>query len=249
MGLIDRRAPTRWNDLDFIELTTPTNPFTAFAAWLTPLGLTADQALLYFSIDYEEALTEYPEDLIDNIIHMIATTNSKKYDKLLAAYQSQYDPLENIKTIENYTDKRSPQLTRTTNAGSKVDTTVENKQTRTETEDPGTYKSTQDTSRAPYDSTTAKLETKVESSATGKRSTDVSYTGDPDETHTNTTANTTVKDTGSETITHNAGKRGNTIAPQQLLDEEIALAEKMNIFKTIEKDIAAKVFIAVWPSY
>ena len=251
MGLIDRRAPTRWNDLDFIELTTPTNPFTAFATWLTPLGLTADQALLYFSIDYEEALTEYSEDLIDNILHMVATTNAKKYDKLLEIYQAQYDPLVNYDSTDDYTDTRRPNLTAQTQLYGSASTTMKNNQTQIVTEKPNNYKSTQDTSRAPYDSVTAKLETKIESSASGTRSTETNYTGTADTSGTTTQSTNTRTDTGSETFEHHGTKKGNigTVSSQQLAEEEIALAEKMNIFKTIEKDIAAKVFIAVWPSF
>lgn len=249
MGLIQRRAPTRWNDIDFLTLTTPTNPFTAFSAWLTPLGMTADQFLLYFTIDYEEALTEYPEDLIDNILFMVAAANAGKYDKLLAAYTAQYDPLDELTISDNYTDTRRPNLTSQTNAGSKLTTKISNKQTRTDTENPGTYKSTVKNSKAPYDSEAFKAESQSEQSASGTRSTSISYTGDPDESQTDTTNNSKTTETGTETIEHYANKTGRNKSPQQLLDEELALAERMNIFKIIERDIAAKLFIAVWPTF
>lgn len=249
MGLIQRRAPTRWNDIDFVTLTTPTNPFTAFNTWLTPLGMTADQMLLYFTIDYEEALTEYPEDLIDNILHMVATSNTGKYDKLLAAYTAQYDPLDELTISDNYTDTRRPNLTSQTNAGSKLTTTITNKQTRTDTETPNNYTNTIENQKAPYDSETYKAEAKSIQTASGSRSTSISYTGDPDESHTDTTNNSKTTETGSETIEHYANKTGRNKSPQQLLDEELALAERMNIFKMIERDIAAKLFIGVWPTF
>lgn len=249
MGLIQRRAPTRWNDIDFVTLTTPTNPFTAFNTWLTPLGMSADQMLLYFTIDYEEALTEYPEDLIDNILHMVATSNTGKYDKLLAAYTAQYDPLDELTISDNYTDTRRPNLTSQTNAGSKLTTTITNKQTRTDTETPNNYTNTIENQKAPYDSETYKAEAKSIQTASGSRSTSISYTGDPDESHTDTTNNSKTTETGSETIEHYASKTGRNKSPQQLLDEELALAERMNIFKMIERDIAAKLFIGVWPTF
>lgn len=249
MGLIERRAPTRWNDIDFVTLTTPTNPFTAFNTWLTPLGMTADQMMLYFTIDYEEALTEYPEDLIDNILHMVAAANTGKYNKLLAAYTAQYNPLDEQSTSDGYTDTRTPNLTQSVTGGATVGTTIKNKQTRTDTETPNNYTNTIENQKAPYDSQTYKAETKSIQTASGSRSTSTSYTGDPDESNTTSTNSATTTNTGSETIVHTGSSSGRKRSPQQLLDEELALAERMNIFKIIERDIAAKLFIAVWPTF
>lgn len=249
MGLIERRAPTRWNDLDFSGWDTQNNPFNALNTWLAPLNITADQALIWFTIDYEEALTEYAEDLIDNIIQMVAVTNAGKYDKLLAAYTAQYNPLDEYNITDGYTDTRTPNLTQSTNGGATVGTTVQNKQTRTDTENPGNYASTTIGYKDPYDGTGFHQETKSESSATGSRSTSVSYTGQPDESNTTSTNNSTTTNTGTETIVHTGSNSGRKTSPQQLLDEQLALAERMNIFKIIERDLAAKLFIAVWPSF
>lgn len=249
MGMIQRRAPTRWNDIDFLTLTTPTNPFTAFSAWLTPLGMTADQFLLYFTIDYEEALTEYPEDLIDNILFMVAAANAGKYDKLLAAYTAQYDPLDEYSDTDGYTDTRTPNLTQNSTGGATVGTTIKNNQTRTDTETPNNYTNTIENQKAPYDSQTYKAETKSTSTASGSRSTSVAYTGQADETNSTSTTSNITTNTGTETIVHTGSSSGRKKSPQQLLDEELALAERMNIFKIIERDIAAKLFIAVWPTF
>lgn len=249
MGLIERRAPTRWNDIDFLTLTTPTNPFTAFAAWLTPLGMTADQFLLYFTIDYEEALTEYPEDMIDNILFMVAAANAGKYNKLLAAYTAQYDPLDEYSDTDGYTDTRTPNLTQNSTGGATVGTTIKNNQTRTDTETPNNYTNTIENQKAPYDSQTYKAETKSTSTASGSRSTSVAYTGQADETNSTSTTSNITTNTGTETIVHTGSSSGRKKSPQQLLDEELALAERMNIFKIIERDIATKLFIAVWPTF
>lgn len=254
MGLIERRAPVRWNDLDFTEWSPPAvNPFSYLNTWLTPLGMDANQALLYFSIDYEEALTEYKETFIDNIIHMVAITNSKKYDKLIALYNATYDPLVNYDSHDDYTDTRTPNLTDSTQVYGSAGTTIQNKQTQTTKDKPGTYKATSIGYKDPYDggNNNFHTETKTENSATGERSTEISFSGDPDQTNTTTQTTTTRTDTGTETVEHHGTKKGNigTVSAQDLAEQEITLAEKMNIWKIIERDLAAKIFIAVWPKY
>ena len=121
MGLIQRRAPVKWNDLDFTEFQTPNNPFSEFATWLTPLNITPDNALIFFSIDYEEALTEYSEIMIGTIMHAVAAANAKKYDKLIAAYTAQYDPLDEYSDTDGYTDTRTPNLTQNSTGGATVE--------------------------------------------------------------------------------------------------------------------------------
>lgn len=251
MGLIQRRAPTRWNDLDFTAWSPPNvNPFSYLLTWLTPLGMDANQALIYFSIDYEEALTEYEESFIDNIIHMVAITNTKKYDKLLALYTATYDPLVNYDSRDDYTDTRTPNLTDTTQVYGSAGTTITNNQTQVVTDKPGTYVATQTGYKDPYDGSGFHTETQTTNSAAGERSTETSFTGDPDSTSTTTQSTTTKTDTGTETVEHHGTKKGNigTVSAQQLAEEEIALADKMNIWRTIERDLAAKIFIAVWPT-
>ena len=208
MGLIQRRAPVKWNDLDFTEFQTPNNPFSEFATWLTPLNITPDNALIFFSIDYEEALTEYSEIMIGTIMHAVAAANAKKYDKLIAAYTAQYDPLDEYSDTDGYTDTRTPNLTQNSTGGATVGTTIKNNQTRTDT-----------------------------------------YTGQADETNSTSTTSNITTNTGTETIVHTGSSSGRKKSPAQLLDEELALAERMNIFKIIERDIAAKLFIAVWPTF
>lgn len=249
MGLIQRRAPTRWNDLDFSEFQTPNNPFSEFATWLTPLNITPDNALIFFSIDYEEALTEYSEIMIGTIMHAVAATNAKKYDKLIAAYTAQYDPLDEYSDIDGYTDTRTPDLTTNSTGGATVGTTIKNNQTRTDTETPNNYTNTIENQKAPYDSQTYKAETKSTSTASGSRSTSVAYTGQADETNSTSTTSNITTNTGTETIVHDGSSSGRKRSPQQLLDEELAIAERMNIFRIIERDIAAKLFIAVWPTF
>ena len=55
-------------------------------------------------------------------------------------------------------------------------------------------------------------------------------------------------ETGTETNIHRLTRSGNigVTTSQQMLESELVLADKMNLFKIIEQDLASKLFLQVW---
>lgn len=152
----------------------------------------------------------------------------------------------------------------TTTLGTTVESETQINQTHKTEYEPENFKTTSTHSVNPYDNTGWHEEQKDESTESGKSITSDSYTGDPDKTTTknmgqNRSENdgkmvtknmgqNQEKEEGTETIEHNARRYGNigVTSSQNLVGQELDLAERLNIFKVIEQDIAAKLFLQVW---
>lgn len=257
LGRIYRDHPERWHDI--VE-NFDTLGFSNFQPWLEQLGIGEDNAEINFISDYYNARCKYTDEWILHIFQRVAQENAKKYDKLLAVYMAEYNPLDNYDRREESTHTRTPDLTRATTSSAEdqtdgsSSTDTERKQTHTHTENAGTYRDSTDTSVAPYDSETPKLQTRIENAPTGSRSDTDSYSGEPDNTTTTTSATRTTSgsstdtETGTDTTEIDSHIHGNigVMSSQELAEREMKLADQMNIFKIIEKDLAAKLFIQVW---
>lgn len=165
-----------------------------------------------------------------------------------------------LNTTADTTDTRST----TTNGSS--DTTTKNllNQQHTTIETPTGFEETSIHYENPYDNPGFKETSKDTTTQNGSRTVTESYSGNPDETTTNVIGNSTTqnsggtktvnsgtntsKETGTDTTEHTLTRKGNigVTTSQQMIESEISLAEKMNIFKTIEQDLAAKIFLQVW---
>lgn len=234
--------------------------WSSFGTWLTILGIETGEAAQLFLIDYDQAHTQYTSGSIYQIMGHLAATNSKKYDRLCAVYQAQYDPIQNYDRTETRTDIRTPNLTRATSGqlASTVtldrDTTNAINQQRTTTTTPTDYTTTSEHQVAPYDSGTYANQTKDTTVETGSTSTVESYTGDADVTHyggtegTATSSTASETETGTETTTITSRIYGNigVTSSQQLIAAQIDIAAKMVVWKTIEQDIAAAICLQVW---
>ena len=107
---------------------------------------------------------------------------------------------------------------------------------------------------APEDSDTVHLQTETTTTPSGSSTQTETYTGQPDTSSTttsgerSTSGSSTQTETGSETTAYESHIHGNigVRSAQELAEQEMALAAKMNIFKQIERDIAEKLFIQVW---
>lgn len=234
--------------------------FDAYNVWLTAIGMTTDQALLYFVIDYNRAHTRYKKQWIMELIRKTAAVNARKYDKLITAYTAVYDPIQNYDRTEDSTHIREPDITRTgsTTTGStttrEADSTNEIKQTHTTTTAPNAYTTTTQHDVAPYDTSSYQPETKDTTTETGSTATTDTYTGSPDEQHsegidtTSGTSSGTETETGTDTTTiesHIYGNIGVTTS-QQMLEAEIELGAKLVVWHTIEQDIAEAICLQVW---
>ena len=242
-----RGAYRTWTEIDTSEGAP--NFWQVFETLLTPLGLTTEDADRFFELDYEEAITNYEIQSITKVFNSVYKTNLKKYQRLIAIYAEEYDALEDLYYNESYTDIRTPNLQRATTSSGTASGTVKNNQTRTTTETPNGWQTLNIHSVNPYDNSGMRSESQDVSTETGTRSSAESWTGQADQTSSSSSGSQTTNETGSETITHTATKHGNNGGHtlQELAEQEFTLAARMNIFRIIEKDIAAKLFLQVWP--
>lgn len=264
----------QWHDVDipnvFITYRDDWNPI--FEA----LGMNINTAWLMFSRDYDSAYTIYDDDSIYHIWQEVYQANYLKYQKFIAAANAEYEPIENYNMIEVGQDIRTPNLTnrmtlnttaamtdtRSTQVYSHAENASQINQTRTNTDNPNDYTTTSTHKVNPYDNPGFVNAEEDVSVQTGSRTTEESYTGEPDTsttdgnstttnsggTSTTNTGTNTSTETGTEKNDHHLTRRGNigVTTSQQMLESELALAEKMNLFRIIEQDIASKLFLQVW---
>lgn len=234
--------------------------FTFFETWLQQLDISVEEAELWFVIDYASARCRYNTVYIPTIAHKTAAANAKKYDKLIAIYNAQYNPLENYDRKEQHTHTRTPNLTQsatssTTASGTTSNTmTTETKQTHTQTITPTNYATTTETKTAPFDTSNYQNREQVTATQSGVNTISDSYSGQPDETTNSGTqqnsasGSETRTETGTETTETYSTIHGNigVMSSQQMAEQEIALAEKMAIWNVIKRDLAAALLIQVW---
>lgn len=243
---------------------------------LSALGLDDLAALDTFTIDFESAISRYTDEYIQKLFTIIFKTNELKYKKLISAATAEYNPIDNYNMVEKSTDTRTPDLTNKLTLNTTVamtdsretttkgDSTTSNKlnQTKNTTETPNNYTETATHAVNPYDNPGFTDESKDTTVQSGTRTVSESYSGNADETTinsgstvTNSGGTSTVNsgtntntETGTDTTEHELTRRGNigVTTSQQMLEAEMALAAKMNIFKIIEQDIAEKIFLQVW---
>lgn len=237
--------PRRW-----IEIfgTLESNIFTYFETTLTDLGISLNQAMSYFLKDYMSAVSLYPNSIILQTAESVALTNAVKYKKLIVVIKAEYNPIDNYNMSETSDDIRTPDLVATLNGTATASGSVKNNQTRTTSDNPDGYTETSINSVNPYDNTGMRDESQNITTQTGTRETIESYSGEADTTDSTSTSETTTTQKGTETLSHTLSRKGNigVTTSQQMLESEITLAQKLNIFKIIERDLAAEIFLKVW---
>lgn len=240
------------------------------------IGIDINDAWLTFYYDYENAVTKYNEEQIEKIWDLVYQQNYLKYQKLITVATAEYAPIDNYNMIEEGQDTRTPNLTNqvtlnttsaTTDTRSTTSTGTSNtnsaiNQTKTTTDSPQNFKETSTHSVNPYDNPGFTNEYKDEVTQEGIRTVQETYTGNPDTTavtssststnsggtSTSNTGSNTSTETGTDTTTHRLTRHGNigVTTSQQMLESELVLADKMNLFKIIEHDLASKIFLQVW---
>ena len=264
----------RWCDIDIQNLfVTHENKWSGI---LDAIGLDINNAWLQFRFDYSDALTIYDDIQISVMWEIIYDINHLKYNKFIAAASAEYEPIENYNMIEVGQDIRTPNLTnqmtlnttvamtdtRSTQVYSHAENTSQINQTRTNTDTPSNYTTTSTHKVNPYDNPGFVNAEEDVSVQTGSRTNTETYSGNPDTsstsgnssttnsggTSTTNTGTNTSTETGTEKNDHKLTRRGNigVTTSQQMLESELALAEKMTLFRIIEQDIASKLFLQVW---
>lgn len=249
MQMTARGALRRYGDMDVIFAM---NPFYQIGEdninMLEQMGISITQANNYFMLDYCDAYTPYDDDMILRLFNVVFAANRKKYQKLLSVYLANYNPIENYSMTETMDDLRTPDLSATTTSSGSSSTTSKINQQQITTDNPDNFTQTSIRSVNPYDGSGMRQESQNVVTDDGRRTTTVSYTGNPDTASSTTSQTTTATNTGTETNHHTGSRSGNigVTTSQQMLESEIDLAAKMNFFHEIELDIAEKIFIGVW---
>ena len=110
------------------------NPFSAFDTVLSAINVTAADALEYSAIDFADLDCIYTMQEIVKIAAMVYAKNAKKYAMLLDVYNVEYNPIDNVDAHEEFTDTRTPDITRTSSSSGSSSSEVKNNQERTTTD-------------------------------------------------------------------------------------------------------------------
>ena len=228
------------------------NPFNGYLTILTQIGATAEDALQRMWELFQEAITNYTSSSIYELFISNLIANQKKYGQLLELYEENIYPFGDYYRNETYEHERTPNLTSTSNSTGTGTSSTERKQSRTTTTTPNNYETETTHKVAPFDNNAAAAGLKFESQDTaierGSTSTTEAYTGQPDLTSTNSTANTSVTTTGKDTnestkIIHGRDGRRST---SEVLEDGLKAAAQLDILDIIINDIADQIFLQVW---
>lgn len=231
--------------------------FLYFLPWLETLGFSQSNAADAFLQDYGGAWCPWDDENIPKVFQRVALENKRKYDMACAIFAAEYEPLVNYDRTESEIDTRTPNLTTAHSGQNAVQEARATKNNQTEhradkpkANDGETWQETTTRSVAPYNTTDFSGSEMEERTETGWRETETSYTGEADTENTtrNTTDASTVTETGTETHARSLTAKGNigTMTVQDMANQELDLAERMNVFRAIERDLAAKLFLQVW---
>lgn len=236
-----------------------TRYFLYFTDYLSTLGFTEELAASVYIQDYFGAWCPYTDEYLPSVFQRVAAENARKYGMMCEIFAAEYDPLVNYDRTESETSVRTPSLTTSHNG---TTSGTDNRQTlkkqiehRAEKAIPPeggeAWSETTTHSVSPYNTSNFSDAEKDVRTETGYRETEISYTGtdpDTDNVTRSGTESSTTTETGNEQTTRQLTVSGNigTVTAQQMSEESLKLAEKMNIFRVIEKDLAAKMFLQVW---
>lgn len=234
-----------------------TNYFLYFKLYLDQIGFTQEIAANAFLQDYYSGLCPYTDTEIPLIFQRVALENQRKYEKLCYIYSAEYDPLVNYDRHEEEHETRTPDLTtsRTEETSGEDSRLTQHNQTESRKDKPGapegeTWSETTTHSVAPFDSETLRASDKDVRTENGWREIETSYSGDPDSdvTTRSGSGSSETTETGTEDRDRELDVSGNigTVTAQDMANQEIDLAGRLNIFRIIEQDIAAKLLLQVW---
>lgn len=230
-----------------IEKELTSNPFTSYAVLLGDLQATAEDALQRSLQLFEEAITNYTVEAINEIFISNLIANKAKYEEMIELFNEKFYPFDDVYRVEDYEHTRTPDLESSSTSNAEGTATSERKQSRTTTSTPGVT-TTQSHNVSPYDSSGYKAESQDITSEAGNNTIVESFSGQPDTTTTNTEAQSTVTTTGTDKneykkIIH--GRDGSRPA-SEVISDGLKAAEMYDIMDIIINDIADQVFLQVW---
>lgn len=240
-----RQEPRRFRTI--AETLNFPSCFSLYNSIFQELGVSSEIATNRMIQNYESAVSSYTDSFIAQIFSNNFYANKKKYEELLALYDSDIDIFSPVSITESYTDLRTPNLSSSSSSIGSGSSQTSNNQSRTSTTTPKTTV-TNLHSINPYDDTGLRTETQDATSETGTRTTVESYSGQPDSTTSSSTASSTVTSTGTETIKHDLTRTGRDgrFSISDIIDQAEESAQKLNILDMILEDIANQIFIQIW---
>lgn len=235
------------------------NYFLYFKDFLDQLGFSQSNAADAFLLDYYGGWCPYEDTYIPIVMQRVALENKRKYEMMCEIYTAEFDPLVNYDRNEVESSTRTPNLTHS-KSGSTAGTenrSILKKQTehRADKAIPADgesqWKETTDHNVAPYDSSVLRTSDQDVRTESGYRETEISYTGtDPDTDNLSRAISeqSVATETGTDSTVRRLNVVGNigTVTAQYMANQQLDLAQRMAIFREIERDIAAKLLIQVW---
>lgn len=244
--LPERTLPRRWREIVKFEFGS-NNPFFSYTSLLNELNLSVDDALQRMTDSFERAISNYTAGTILNIFNDNLKANSRKYADLVEFYNSDYYPFADYYSNEQYSHKRTPNLTSTSTSSGSGTALSSRNQVRTTRTTPETQ--TVSTHKVdPMDQTGLRNESQDVSVDSGSTSTTDQYTGSPDSTTTQSQASSAVSTSGTDRneytkIIH--GRDGRRATSETVADG-IKAAAMRDILDIIINDIADQIFLQVW---
>lgn len=246
------KKPTRtnfrtWDQIMENELTS--NPFNGYLLTLSQIGATAEDALQRMWELFEEAITNYTFESIQEIFSSNYIANKKKYDQLVEFYADDLHLFGDYFRSEDYDHTRTPNLSSGSTSSGTGSASTKNNQTATTTTTPNAYTNTTSHNVVPFDATTGeRLEYKDTSVESGSRATATSYSGQPDTTNTTSSATSTVSTTGTDKNQYTkiiSGRDGRR-PTSEVVQDGLKAAALLNILDIIINDVADEIFLQVW---
>lgn len=224
------------------------NPFGIYETFLINVGCSSDEALDYFSINYEKQVCVYTNETISNLFRLNYYANLKKYQELVSIIETDLNILNPVDLTENYTDIRTPNLQSSSSSNGSAETNTQRKQTRTTTTTPTQYQSETTHQSNPYDNTGFNNVTKDTTVESGSTATTETFTGPPDSTGTISAATTTTTATGNERIEHRLTRSGRDgrFKVSEIIDDAELTAAKLNFLQVLCNDLSDCIFLQMW---
>ena len=224
------------------------NPFGIYETFLINVGCSSDEALDYFSINYEKQVCVYTNATISNLFRLNYYANLKKYQELVSIIETDLNILNPVDLTENYTDIRTPNLQSSSSSNGSAETNTQRKQTRTTTTTPTNYTSQTDHDSNPYDNSGLRSVTRDTTVESGSTATTETFSGQPDSTGTISAATTTTTATGNERIEHRLTRSGRDgrFKVSEIIDDAELTAAKLNFLQVLCNDLSDMIFLQIW---
>lgn len=224
------------------------NPFGIYETFLINVGCSSDEALDYFSINYEKQVCVYTNETISNLFRLNYYANLKKYQELVSIIETDLNILNPVDLSENFTDIRTPNLQSSSSSSGSAETNTQRKQTRTTTTTPTNLTSQTDHDSNPYDNSGLRSVTRDTTVESGSTATTETFSGQPDSTGTISAATTTTTATGTERIEHRLTRQGRDgrFKVSEIIDDAELTAAKLNFLQVLCNDLSDCIFLQMW---